>query len=61
MITAMMTRDLALPAPDGGPAAVVVGFDDLSYDLRRAALRLGDLKPRRTSSATPMMITWPAL
>jgi hypothetical protein len=38
MITAMVTRDLALPASSGGgPVAVVVGFDYLSYYLRRGA------------------------
>ena len=43
MITAMVTRDLALPAPSGGGPVAVVGFDYLSYYLR--ALRLGDVKP----------------
>jgi hypothetical protein len=38
MIMAMATRDLALPAPlCGSPVAVVVGFDHLSYYLRRCA------------------------
>jgi hypothetical protein len=43
MITAMVTRDLALPAPSGGGPVAVLGFQHLSYYLR--ALRLGDVKP----------------
>jgi hypothetical protein len=51
MITAIVTRDLALPAPSGGgPVAVVVGFDYLSYYLRRVPP--GRSQARRTASAT---------
>jgi hypothetical protein len=59
MITAMVTRDLALPAPSGGGPVAVVGFDHLNYYLRRAAPER--CQARRASSATPTMISWPAL
>jgi hypothetical protein len=60
MIMAMATPDLALPAPScGGPVAVVVGFDYLSHDLRRAAPER--CQALRTSSATPNDDQGPAL
>jgi hypothetical protein len=55
MITAMVTRDLALAAPSGGGPVAVVGFDYLSYYLRRVRLRR--CQARRTSSATPTVIS----
>ena len=59
MITAMVTRDLALPAPSGGGLVALLASSYLSYYLRRAAP--GRCQARRASSATPTMISWPAL